>query len=678
MPLSRDVIYYRNFNDEQGNQYRLEMVPAKCTATGVTDPLPSGASRVAFPDDIILADLNLRCEYSENKSIPIGIPQRADLSLKFQLDTSIALHNEYAELIADPVLYSQYTDSPVFGLTPTRLFTRGVEFTRFLKHFTDPTTGQVTSTTYSTRSLSSSVILDVTEYTDTAGDKWWVFAVNASSPDAAFAIDINTNIEGILSEWRSTASYVIGAPSGYESMAIPKTFLYGNVWRVFSVDDEVTVAGITQIAPRMEGMQRRVPPVKRTYSQGNIVEFEITAVDVMRCALEATTLDAAAALLPTPTGYARIRSVCSAECDVFYTLRAGEQFFTNTIAELFEAIGKAVSITAARIRRATQTWSVFGPRHVKMYSYYESFPTVPLPSGGIDFEDCKFIRSIGGAWFAPRGGVLAPQSANAEESWLKQYGNVFDFLTDFASFTCSKYVIEYGTVGTNGVPVNFALRCYRVFAPTAGTTAVELSSTDAFLYNAELTHGHASVRGATAQVAQSHSDDKREYKQYIDNSERDDELSPKVLLHNIPSHSPDLIYHYMIDPVYSPTEEGWGLSEVVRIELGDGIAAGPTNRLVDPSTAAGKRDETVARYQYNMNFATQLTRVLTDVFATDALLTVKTKVFTSTTINTRRVGQLYNVALPHGRTVKMVMVSCTEDCVTGECEIELIGLDRMT
>ncbi|MBL7997580.1 MAG: hypothetical protein JNL32_02965, partial [Candidatus Kapabacteria bacterium] len=305
MALARNHIYYHDYTDERGNEYRLEMIPAECDAVGEPVMLPTTPTRTPFPDNIFLPSLTIRNEYADQKVLPIGLPQKNELVLKLKLPRTG--YDDWYNLIALPVLYSNYKESPVFGVMPTRIFTRNTVFATLPKSYTEAGTGTVVTATYSIRSTSPDVALVVTEET-TSGVTNFVFKVATGSPDAAFVIDSVTTFtytNGTTLTWNNTGGYVIGAPAGYEYLTVPRTYRYGNVWRVWER------TGSTVGTLRMEAMQRRVPPVKNVIATDGYT-FDITAIDTVRCAMESTTVDECRAELPAAGKCQELISISSA------------------------------------------------------------------------------------------------------------------------------------------------------------------------------------------------------------------------------------------------------------------------------------------------------------------------------------------------------------------------------
>jgi hypothetical protein len=634
-----------------------------------------------LPFDMVLAECKLN---NSLEKIPQGIAQKADLELKLQLLKGVSSHEDLRAILSRPLIVTPITLPTIDGHEPERVHRGDVLYDNHMQAYEDPQFniiywGNVSSAphmklriqiTYPSpyESYNQDFITEDHDghYTNLVpAEAHIVITVAEESPDAATSFSIllqrSNGFSGSEVELDSQDRHLLlGNPPGFETAPVPTTHKYGNIWRLWRTD-----ADYNRLELIFEGMQRRIPPTELTETSVSY-EISIKAGDTLRCTLEDVTVAGIRASLASPRREVQsLPSLRSQTESIVYRLKDDHKYVMNSIAELYSALSTAGNTPLTNIRRKTATLTVDVPRTMRFYDFEDSL-TVLSPDLGIALADmlfCAFIKNASGTIYE---GILADTDATkAEHSWQKTYGNAFDLLTDLASNFATKHVTRYSDSG-------ISVLALAMMEQIPDQDLVYLTYAD-FIEKRTITPGEATVRGTTPEVIMPDGDDVKSLKNHIANSEREDELAPKVLLHNIPSYAIEI--HPQLLMIEGASGTVRSTTESVRIMAGEDEVYPHAARLADWTHSVLNRDEIVSAVQTRSGLAGALAKAYTGLFSSLSLTTTKGTIFTRDNFHSARVGAICLVQLPDTTAAtRMALISCAEDCVGGTCDIECVGV----
>lgn len=678
----RDKIYYLDFTNKRNTNYRLEMLPVSEDALRNTNYLALNPTRQSLPDDIISTD-QLTNEAAFDK-LPFSFAPIADITLEFKFKKGVAAHDAIRSLISHPLL-TGVTQNPLYDGLPAKRLNGGYVRTPALgdgNYFyeteswelpPDPVEGAsyLYDIMYEVRTTSPDVILVVEEttYPDPQPYQYMQFWLNTSSPEAAFSITIHRKYANYQSgAWvvgsftpYEHKSFVYGNPLGYEDIALPQSSRNGNTWRLIRMNSDFTAEQETVFY----GAQKRIPSTAITETP-YVYECKIEISDMYRAAIEKnntpsinTKLPASPRLTAT-TLYSNSTNTATLE----YKLRTGHEYRMFYISDLYASINALTRISFADIvRYADAECTLQTPATLKFYNHNTSSST-PLPEAGIALADMLFTATIFGN-STHYAGVLSVKEHKAEESWDDAYSSIYDLLTDLCTNFLAKQRIKYNS------RTSITVESLPMFAQLTGQDSVTLTTAD--FMEQEITYelGANSIRGCNTETEMPHDDDLKEVKMWAAASEREEELAPKVLLHNIPSYTTDL------HPTLLQIKDGSNNvapTEVVRIETGL-TSIYPLPRLYDYADTTITRDVLITNLQYERGLANAINRALVALYSSAALVTIKGTILTRTNLHAGRVGAIVTVQLTaFVGTISCVLLSCHDNISEGTSEVELLGL----
>lgn len=674
----RDYIYYTEFTSAENIPYRLEMIPADCNDSGEPVALSSEDYR-EFPPDLIQTDLIPTAEFSERGRLPVGIAQKNDLQIKCTIDKTNTDHSGFLNLIGKPLVYRTQSIVDVFGITEPLMQTF-VEFGDVgtciwdLPGWETRDNGVLISgwASYTIESTSPDAVITHSDYTSASFEispgvtrvvTGRRFYMDISSPEAAFVITLHDG------SYSASHAVVYGNPVGYIPLRMPLSYRYGNVWRLWSMD------GTDKDVLLFEGMQRRVPPTAIDETSQS-ADISISAGDTMRVALEPLTMqdivDNIGTAVRTVSNRIGVTAIQTADSEVTYFQPPGNRYYKyHSVEQLYNAFSAAGNILSD-IRRITSTFTVEPPRHLITYDFFESAGDALQPDGGIEFADLLFISGIYDN-DEPRGGVLSPLDSGDEQSWFKMYGNCFDLLTDLAGNTLSKHVVIY-------TATSITVKTYAMLAHIS-TQPSSVSITESMWCDEKrkTTPGKASVRGTNADIQQPHQDDVKQAHNYAAYSEREDELSPKILLHNIPTYNLERIPQMLMIAGDSIVLSGITYQTVkppiehFRINAGNSVTFNVPPRTNWQVITGMNRDQIISEVQATAGLANNIARALTLLYGTNALITVEGDLLTSAAVNQSQLGAIHQVSHAFGNSM-MILVHCSDNIQSGISNVEYVGL----